>query len=189
MWLNDRMPFHWRERARRRVSWRRRTLLIGVLLTGAVLAVILGNVGISLMRQVSQAFANTAAFNLGQPAQSTPGSVIIAPVGGPQISPTPAASVYTVGVWTSNSNPGGAVTAYVRVSENGQAVPHTPVYLQISIGGPDGGYRVGPYITDAYGMATIRVRSGAGGGTPVFLTGYATIAGQTYNGTYTFVAV
>jgi hypothetical protein len=189
MWLNDRMPFHWRERARRRVSWRRRTLLIGVLLTGAVLAVILGNAGISVMRQVTQAFANTAAFNLNQP-QSTPGSVIIAPAGGPPVSPTPGATAYTVGVWTSNSTPaGGAVTAYVRVSENGAAVAHTRVYLQISAGGPNGGYRVGPYTTDAYGMATIRVRYGAGGGTPVFLTAYATISGQTYTGTYTFVAL
>ena len=189
MWLSDRAPFHWRERARRRVSWRKRTLLVGALVIGVVVAVALGNVGISVMRQVTQAFASAGVLSAQQ--QPTPGSVIIAPSNNIYpTSPTPGATVYSVGVWTSDTTPsGGAVTVYVRVSQNGQAVPKTRVYLQVSVGGNGGGYRLGPYTTDSYGMATIPLNYGAGGGTPVFLTGYATINGQTYNGTYTFVAL
>lgn len=189
MWISDRAPFHWRERARRRVSWRKRTTIVVALTIGVVVAVILGNVGVSVMRQVTQAFASAGLLNL--PQQATPGSVIIAPSNNIYpTAPTPTATIYTVGVWTSDAQPaGGAVTAYVRVSQNGQAVPKTRVYIQVSVGASGGGYRMGPYTTDAYGMATIPLHFGAGGGKPVFLTAYATIGGQTYSGDYTFVAL
>ncbi|HEX9038816.1 MAG TPA: hypothetical protein VF808_17675 [Ktedonobacterales bacterium] len=189
-WMSERMPFHWRERRRRRVSWRRRTVIAAVLVVGVILAALIGNVGITVMRQVSQVFASAAALGSSQP--STPGSVIIAPAANTGInsSPTPGPTVYAVGVWTSDSTPsGGSVTVYVRVSNKGAAVPKTRVYLQVSLGADGGGYRMGPYTTDAYGMATIHLNYGAGGGTPVFLTAYATISGQTYTGKYTFVGL
>ncbi len=186
-WLADAMPFHWRERARRPGYWRRRAVPVALLVAGVIIAVIVGNLGISVARQVSSVFASAAAVNTTQ-QESTPGSVIISPLNNSDGSPTPGPMTYTVGVWTSNTMPaGGSVTVFVRVSDNTEPVAQARVYIQTQVGGGSGP-RLGPLTTNAYGMASAQLRYGAGQGTPVFLTATTTINGKTYSGTYTFVA-
>lgn len=186
--LADAMPFRWGERARRRGYWRRRALPAALIIAGVVIAVLVGNVGISVAKQVTHAFASVSGPST---SAATPGSLVISPLNNTATTPTPAADAYTVGVWTSDTMPaGGSVTAYVRVSQGGSPVAKTPVYLFVSIGGPGGGYRLGPLMTDAYGMAMTKVNaSGSGSGTPIFLTATTTIAGQSYSGDYTFYAM
>ena len=180
-WLANAMPFRWRERARRSGYWRRRAIPVALALVGVILAVLVGNVGISIARQVTQAFASAAGV---AQQQATPGSVIISPLNNTAGTPTPGPITYAVGIWTSNTMPtGGSVTVFVRVSKNGAPVPKARVYLQVG-----GGSRRGPFITDAYGMASLQLNYGGSQGTPVFLTATTTIDGKTYSGTYTFVA-
>ncbi len=180
-WLADAMPFRWRERARRPGYWRRRAIPAALALGGVILAVLVGNFGISIARQVTHAFASAAGV---AQQQATPGSVIISPLNNTAGTPTPSPITYSVGIWTSNTMPaGGSVTVFVRVSNNGAPVPKARVFLQVG-----GGSRRGPITTDAYGMASIQLNYGAGQGTPVFLTATTTINGHTYTGTYTFVA-
>lgn len=179
-WLADAMPFRWRERARRSGYWRRRAIPATLALGGVILAVLVGNFGISIARQVTHAFASAA--DIAQ-QQATPGSVIISPLNNTAGTPTPGPITYSVGIWTSNTMPtGGSVTVFVRVSNNGAPVPKARVYVQV------GGSRLGPVTTNAYGMASLPVRYGGGQGTPVFLTATTTINGHTYTGSYTFVA-
>lgn len=183
-WLADAMPFSWRERARRPGYWRRRAIPTALALGVVIVAVIVGNFGVSIAQQVSHVFASAAAITDSQNA--TPGSVIISPLNNTDGTPTPAATVYTVGVWTSDTMPtGGSVTVYVRVSHNGQPVVKTRVYIQ------GGGVRLGPLTTNSFGMVSARFHYGgaSGQGTAIFLTATTTIGGQTYSGTYTFYAL
>jgi hypothetical protein len=186
-WLADAMPFRWRERARRHGYWRRRAIPLSLVLVCVIIAVAMGNLGISVARQVSGAFASAAAIPPAQD-QSAPGSVIISPLNNTDGTPTPSATPYTLGIWLSNTMPaGGSVTVYVRVSNNGAPVAKARVYIQ-SLVGNGSGPRLGPLTTNAYGMASANLHYGAGQGTPVFLTATTTIKGKTYTGTYTFVA-
>ena len=114
-WLADAMPFRWRERARRYGYWRRRAIPAALALGGVILAVLVGNFGISIARQVTHAFASAAGV---AQQQATPGSVIISPLNNTAGTPTPSPISYSVGVWTSNTMPaGGSVTVFVRVSQ------------------------------------------------------------------------
>ena len=184
-WLADVMPFSWRERARRYGYWRRRAIPAALVLVGVIIAVLVGNFGISLASQVTHALASAAII---PQQQATPGSVIISPLNNTAGTPTPSAVSYSVGVWISNTMPaGGSVTVFVRVSHNGAAVARARVYIQ-ALTGNGGGTRLGPITTDAYGMASANLHYGAGQGTPVFLTATTTINSATYTGTYTFVA-
>lgn len=186
-WLADTAPFHWRERARRYGYWRRRAIPTALVLTGVIIAVIVGNFGISIARQVTSVFASAAAINTTQQS-ATPGSVIISPLNNTAGTPTPAPAIYTVGVWIANTMPtGGSVTVYVRVSQNGAPVSKARVYIQALVGN-GGGPRLGPLTTNSFGMATVRLNYGAGQGTPVFLNATTTINGKAYTGSYTFVA-
>ncbi len=187
-WLADIVPFHWRERARRYGYWRRRAIPAALVVIGVIIAVIVGNLGISVARQVTSVFASAAAINTNQ-QNATPGSVIISPLNNTSGTPTPAPVIYTVGIWISNTSPaGGSVTVYVRVSKNGAPVAKARVYIQALVGN-GGGPHLGPLTTNAFGMATAQLNYGAGQGTPVFLNATATINGKAYTGTYTFVAV
>lgn len=183
--MADIMPFHWRERARRYGYWRRRALPAALIVVGVILAVIVGNFGISAARQATRAFASVSGPTQ---APATPGSVIISPLNNSSGSPTPGAQTYAVGVWTSDTMPsGGSVTVFVRVSQNGGPVANVRVYVQVSVGGGSG-YSLAPLTTDAYGMASTHLNYGAasGQGTPIFLTATTTIGSQTYAGSYTF---
>jgi hypothetical protein len=160
---------------------------VALTLVGVALIVIVGNLGLSIIREATQAFASAAALNGSSSQPATPGSVFISPLNNGAGSPTPTASTFTVGVWTSDANPaGGSVNAFVRVSNNSAPVARVRVYLQVSDGG--GGYRVGPLTTDANGLARTRITFAAGRGSPIFLTATVTIGGVTYEGDYTFVA-
>ncbi len=186
-WLADVMPFHWRERARGRGYWRRRTIIGGFLLGGLFLAVLVGDLGFSAAQQIAGVFASAAGGSSAQ-QQSTPGSVIISPLNNSGGTPTPGPLTYTVGVWVSDTMPaGGSVTVYVRVSDNGAPVAKARVYIQTLVGGGYGP-RLGPLTTNAAGMASTQLRYGAGSGTPVFLTATVLIDGKSYSGAYTFVA-
>jgi hypothetical protein len=187
-WLADVAPFSRRERARRPGFWRRRALLSVVAVGVVIAAVLVGNFGLSLSRQVASLFSGVAGIPTSQ--DSTPGSVIISPLNNTDGTPTPGPSLYTVGVWTSDTMPtGGSVRVYVRVSRAGEPVAQAPVYIQALIGG--GSVRLGPLTTNGYGLASARLNYGgaSGQGTPIYLTATTTIGAQTYSGTYTVYAL
>lgn len=183
-WLGEATPYRWRERARRRGFWRRRAIPVTLVLLGAIVAVIAGNIGISAIRQATRAFASVAAVTSAQ-KQPTPGSIIISPLNTSGGTPTPGPTIYTLGVWTSDANPNGSVTVFVRVSQSDQAITGAKVSLQVSFG--SGGYTVGPLTTDGYGEASTQINVGGAGGAPVFLTATTTVNGTTFSGSYTFV--
>lgn len=188
-WLADVAPFSRRERARRPGRWRRRALLSVVAVGVVIAAVLVGNFGLSISQQVAGLFAGVAGIPTGQ--DSTPGSVIISPLNNTDGTPTPSPTLYTVGVWTSNTMPtGGSVRVYVRVSRAGEPVAKAQVYIQALIGGGRA-VRLGPLTTNSYGMASARLNYGgaSGQGTPIYLTATTTIGAQSYSGTYTVYAL
>lgn len=182
-WFAGLMPFSWRERARRRGFWRRRVLpVVGAV---AVLAVGLA-VGVFALKAAGHA---AGALNTGgAPAQATAGgSVMISPLNNVSSTPTPLGVQYDVGVWTSDTLPqGGSVTVYARVSNNTQPQPGVKVYLSANT--PNGTIKSGPLTTDSYGLVTWKLNYGnLGPQQPIYLTGTASIGGQTITGTYTVV--
>lgn len=183
-WFADRMPFSWRERARRRGFWRRRVLPIVALL--AALAVGLG-VGVFALKAAGHA---AGALNLtpAPAAQATAGgSVMISPLNNVSTTPTPLGEQYDVGVWTSDTLPqGGSVTVYARVSNNTQ--PQSGVKVYISANTPRGTLTSSALTTDSYGLVSWKLNYGnVGNQKPIYLTATTSIGGQNYSGTYTFV--
>lgn len=183
-WFADRMPFSWRERARRRGFWRRRVLPVVAVL--AVLAVGLG-VGLFALKFAGRA---AGALNVAPApaAQSTAGgSVMISPLNNVSTTPTPQAPQYDVGVWTSDTLPqGGSVTVFARVSNYTQ--PQAGVKVYISANTPRGTLNSGALTTDSYGLVSWKLNYGnVGNQQPIYLTATTSIGGQTYSGTYTFV--
>ena len=182
-WLADRIPFSWRERARRRGYWRRKALPIIAIL--ACLTVGL-TVGVFALKTVGNAAGVLAATSA--PAQATNGgSVMISPLNNVNTTPTPTVPQYDVGVWVSDTLPqGGSVTVFARVSNNAQAQPGAKVYFSAAT--PRGTVKIGPFTTDGYGVASGTLNYGnVGGQKPIYLTATTSIGGQTYTGEYTFV--
>ena len=181
-WLADVIPFSWRERARRYGFWRRRIMpLLGII---ACLALALG-VGLFALKTAGHA-AGAITSSVG--TQATPGgAVMISPLNGPDVSPTPTAPQYSVGVWVSNTLPqGGSVTVYIRVSNNTLPQPNARVYLSAQT--PNGTITIGPLTTNSYGVASTPLNYGnVGSQKPIFLTATTSLSGQTVTGQYTFV--
>lgn len=181
-WLADVVPFGWRERARHYGFWRRR--IMPALAIIACLALALG-VGLFALKAAGHA---AGAITSGVANQATPGgAVMISPLNGPDVSPTPTAPQYTVGVWVSNTLPqGGTVTVFIRVSNNTLAQPNARVYLNAQT--PNGPISIGPLTTNSYGVASTPLNYGnVGSQQPIFLTATTSIGGQTVSGQYTFV--
>lgn len=182
-WLSEAMPFRWRERARRKGFWRKRALPVVAAVACVTVALAIG------IYALNTAGRAAGAFSAVPTAQATVGgSVMISPnINGISTTPTPVAEEYDVGVWVSDTLPqGGSVTVYARVSRYTQPVAHVRVYIYAST--PNGGIRLGPLTTDAYGVAHAQLNYGnIGSSQPIFLTGTATINGKQFSGTYTFV--
>lgn len=182
-WWSEAFPYHWRERPHHRNFWRRRAIPAALIVVGVVVVVILGNLGFSAIQQATRAFASSGAFNNSSSSQpATPGSVFISPLNNSAGSPTPTATAYSLGIWTSEPNPAGATTVFIHVTNASQPVANVKVYLQVN-----GGGNIGPLITDKAGIASRQIGIGGGGG-PVTLTAETTIKGVTYSGSYTFYA-
>lgn len=183
-WIADITPFTWRERARRHGFWRRRVLPIV-----AIFACLAVGVGVGLFALNTAGHAAGALTGTTNGAQATVGgSVMISPLNAnADLTPTPSAVQYSVGVWVSNTLPqGGSVTVFVRVSNNTLPQPNAKVYIVANT--PNGSIRMGPLTTDAYGVASAQLNYGnVGSQKPIFLTGSTTIGGQTITGEYTFV--
>lgn len=182
-WLADLIPFSWRERARRHGYWRRKALPIVAIL--ACLTVGL-TVGVFALNTVGHA-ASVLAANSAPAQATTGGSVMISPLNNVNTTPTPTLPQYDIGVWVSDTLPqGGSVTVFARVSNNSQAQPGAKVTFSAVT--PGGVIKIGPFTTDAYGVASGTLNYGnVGGQKPIYLTGSTTIGGQTYTGEYTFV--
>ncbi|HEX8995464.1 MAG TPA: hypothetical protein VF812_05500 [Ktedonobacterales bacterium] len=184
-WLADAMPFTWKERARRQGFWRRRVLPVV-----AIFAIIAVGFGVGLYALGAAGHAAGAlpgAASTTQPQATTGSSVMISPLNAADTTPTPVGQQYTVGVWVSDTLPaGGSVKVFMRVSNNTLAQPGVKVYLHAVT--PNGAINMGPFTTDAYGVATTSLNYGnVGSQQPIFLTATTTINGQSVSGDYTFV--
>lgn len=182
-WLADAMPFSWRERSRRRGFWRRRVVPVV-----AVVAILAMGFAVGLFALNTAGHAAEALSGSAPAAQATAGSsVMISPLNVADTTPTPVAQQYNVGVWVSDTLPqGGSVTVFVRVSNNALAQPNAHVFIHADT--PNGVIIIGPFTTDAYGVASAPLRYGnVGSQQPIFVTATTTINGQTVSGEYTFV--
>ncbi len=181
-WLADVVPFSWRERARRYGFWRRRILPLVAIIACLAFALGAGLFALKTAGHAAGAITSTAH------AQTTPGgAVMISPLNGPDVSPTPTEPQYSVGVWVSNTMPqGGSVTVYIRVSNNTLAQPNARVYLTAQT--PNGTIALGPLTTNSYGVASTPLNYGnVGSQMPIYLTATTNVGGQSATGQYTFV--
>lgn len=182
--VSEKMPFAWRERARRRGYWRRRVMPMLAIALGIAVAFAVGYFALESAGHAAGALATTQQ---PLPQATTGGSVMISPLNTTDASPTPTAPQYTMGVWVSDTLPqGGTVTVYARVSNNAMATPNAKVYFHAST--PNGDISIGPITTDAYGVASAPLNYGnVGSGSPINVSATTTIDGQTATGDTTFV--
>lgn len=182
-WLADAMPFGWRERARHYGFWRRRLLPLVALLVCLALAIGVGLFAFNAAGRAAGSLAKGAQLQQSAPG----GGVIISPQNNADLTPTPVAPAYTVGVWVSNTLPqGNSVTVFVSVSHNAMPQPGAKVFVTANT--PQGTIPLGPLVTDSYGVAQATLNYGNVGSTqPIYLSATTSEGGQTFDGQYTFV--
>ena len=187
-----REDFSWRERDWSASSLFTRLRFLPALLAAVVIVAIAAGVAYAVASRASTDARSQLSVPVGTVSPAGGGTVIQPITGGG--TPTPAVQPYTIGTWVSNPAPptAGAVTVFVRVSQNAGSASVNPapgVPVTISVDFPTGSSAQGPVSTDADGLVSFTVSyGGLPSERPVFITASALPPnGQTISAETTFV--
>ena len=187
-----REDFSWRERDWSASSLLTRLRFLPALLAAVVIVAIAAGVAYAVASRASTDARSQLSVPAGTVSPAGGGTVIQPITGGG--TPTPAVQPYTIGTWVSNPAPptAGAVTVFVRVSQNAGSAsvgPAPGVPVTISVDFPTGSSVQGPVSTDADGLVSFTVSyGGLPSERPVFITASAlSPGGQTISAETTFV--
>ncbi len=157
------------------------------LLAGVTFVAVTAIVAFIVASLATASIARTPILSAARATQPPDSSSIVQQVS-TSSTPTPVAPAYQIGVWVSEYSPpaSGSIDVFVRVTHDVAPEGNQPVYLVVTL--PSGSARLGPTMTDSYGVATFHVSYGyVPPEQPVFVVATTTIQGQILSANTVFV--